>query len=143
MTAIPAVLDALVAAFRAAPGVSADSVFDGPETAAVRIEGIAVGMSVEDRAVEFTWSYADPGGGDREHGVVSCVAWSGSGDTSFQPHRDRVAELLSAAAAGLAVDRTLGGAVSTAWITGGAFTQEQTGSGALVTAEFRVEFDRF
>jgi hypothetical protein len=43
----------------------------------------------------------------------------------------------------LGADPTVSGAVDTASLTGGTWTQEQTGEGALVTCEFRVSLRRF
>jgi hypothetical protein len=140
MTAIPQVLDALVAALRLA--LPAVDVFDGPQSGAVGGEGIAVGTSREDNSVEFTWPAADLAGGDAEHATIACLVWSGSGDSTYQAARQRVAVLLDAVAAALAANRTLGGAVSSAWITGGVW-QQQAVTGVLVTCEFQVEIDTF
>jgi hypothetical protein len=142
MTAIPLVLDALVAALRLAPDLAAVDVFDGPQPIAAGGEGIAVGASREDNSVEFTWPPADLAGGDAEHATIACLVWSGSGDTTFAPARLRVAELLDAVDAALSANRTLSGAVTRAWITDGVLQQQQA-NGALVTCEFHVETDLF
>lgn len=145
MTAIPEVLDALTAIWRTAlpAGLRADQVFDGPPAGEyVGTEGVAVGASIQDNAVEFTQPAADVGGGSAERISVTCLAWSGSGDTAMKPRRDRVDEILGALEQTLSVDRTLGGVVSTAWLTSGALVQQQN-RGALVTAEFRISVTRF
>lgn len=142
MSAIPAVLDALVAVLRVAPGLAGGSVFDGPQVDYAGTVGVAVGATREDLSTEFVMSSAGPGS-TAEQVTVSCLAWSGSGDTVFKPHRDRTGQILDAVESALTADRSLGGVVSTAWITGGSLTQEQTGRGALVTLEFRVTADVF
>lgn len=139
MTAIPAVLDALVEVFRVAlPGVP---VFDGPAAEYAGTEGASVGASTEDMAVEF--ELPDRGLGSRgERDQVVCLVWSGSGGTVFKPHRDRVDVMLAAVVDGLSRNPTLGGAVSRAVAVGGVFAQQQTGRGALVVAELRVTATR-
>lgn len=151
MSAIPEVLDALVAALRTSvdlaevldPG-AADKILDGPATADLSApEGIAVGASRADESINFTWPAADLSDGSAEQFTINNLAWSGSGSTVFGPSRLRADLILVAVAATLAADRTLGGAVSTAWIEGGLVTQIQTGRGALVTVEFQITATRF
>lgn len=145
MTAIPEVLDALVAAWRNAQdlaGLRPNQVYDGPSVSYVGTEGVAVGTSREDNAVDFTWPGADLAGGSADRFTIPCLAWSGSGDVAMSPRRARVDLILDALEQHLAQDRTLRGVVSNAWITGGSLTQEING-GALVTVEFRVSVTRF
>lgn len=140
MTAIPAVLDALVLAVSAAlPGVQ---VFDGPAADYAGTEGVSVGASTEDVAVEFEFPAAGlVTSGERD--TVTCMVWSGSGGTVFKPHRDRCNELLAAVVAAVDRDPTLGGVVSDSGASGGMFSQQQTGRGALVVAELRVTVTQF
>jgi len=56
----------------------------------------------------------------------------------FKPARDQVGDIVTATTDRIAADRTLGGVVSTADVTGGIWQQEQTGEGALCTCEFRI-----
>lgn len=148
MSVIPEVLDALVAAWGAAAqtgnlaGLRRDQVYDGPPVTQAGTEGVAVGASVEDNAVEFTAPPSAMDGTTQDQFTITCLAWSGSGDTTFKPRRDQVDAVLDALELALSADRTLGGVVSTAWITSGNWTQTQA-SGALVTCEFRVDFTRF
>jgi hypothetical protein len=139
-TAIPTALDALVAVFKVAlPGVA---VYDGPSADYAGTEGAAVGASREDDAIEFELPTAGLGrNGERD--VITCILWSGSGSTVFKPHRDRVNEMIGAVIAGLKTNLTLSGAVSTADVTGGVISQEQTGRGVLVIGELRVALTRF
>lgn len=142
MLAFPAVCDALTAAFTRALG-SGSQVFDGPPTQYVGLAGVSVGATREDISSEFTAPPAGLDGASGEDIVVSCLAWSGSGSTTFKPHRDVVLGYLAGIEAELAIDRSLAGAVDAAFLTGGTWTQNQTGSGALVTCEFRVTCRRF
>ncbi|HLS44289.1 MAG TPA: hypothetical protein VK045_02535 [Ornithinicoccus sp.] len=146
MSTIPAVLDTLVARWTATPpaGLRPDQVFDGPPAGGyVGTEGLAVGASIDDDdVVAFTRAISDLRGGPREQYPVTCLIWCGSGDTATKPRRDRVAAILDALEQTLLDDPTLGGAVSRAWLTGGAFQQRQTGRGVLVTATFQVDITR-
>jgi hypothetical protein len=140
MTAIPQVLDALVAVFRAAlPGVQ---VFDGPAAEYAGTEGVSVGASTEDVAIEFELPSAGLAS-TGEQDTVTCMVWSGSGGTVFKPHRDRCDEMVRAVVTALDTDPTLGGVVSTSGVSGGMFAQQQTGRGALVVAELRVSLTQF
>jgi hypothetical protein len=145
MTAIPEVLDALTAIWRTAQpaGLRTDQVHDGPATEYAGTEGVGVGASIQDNGVEWTEPAADVGGGSAQRITVTCLVWSGSGDTTFKARRDRVDAILDALEQTVAADRSLGGAVSTAWLTSGALVQEQTGRGALVRAEVRLTVTRF
>jgi hypothetical protein len=143
MTAIPEVLDALTRTWRTSAdvqsaGIRPDQVLDGPPTSYMYSEGIAVGASREDNSVEFRRNPSSMTDSN-ERFDVTCLAWSGSGDTVFKLLRDRCDAFLAAADAALAADRTLGGVVSNAWLVDGAMTQEQTGQGALVMVEFTIE----
>lgn len=152
-TAFAAIADALVAAFgravtplndtRTAAGTSPIGVLDGPAVEYVGSAGVAVGATREDVIADWAVRPADLAGDSRLTLPITCLAWSGSGSTAFGPHRTVVAAVLAAIEAELATDRDLGGVVSTAWITGGTWMQEQTGAGALVTCEFRVSTTQF
>lgn len=134
-------IDALVTALQSA--LPAVLILDGPPVAEPGHEGIAIGASREDNSVEWTWQPAEIDGDPEEHATITCLAWYGSGDTVFALARDRVVALVGVVDAVLTADRTLAGAVTAAWITGGVLQQEQSGAGALVTCEFSVEFDRY
>ena len=135
----PALCDGLVAVLKVWPDLAGVSVLDGPSTEYAGNEGIAVGASREDIAGEFAVNASDMSSdGSGTHSLTSTV-WVRTGDTTFSAARTRCGQLYTAAAAGLASDRTLKGAVSTAWVVGGSFDQMQTGSGVLVFVEFRIE----
>jgi hypothetical protein len=140
--AVPGVLDALCQVLRTSSALTGVAVLDGPEAKTASNEGIVVGASREDVAVEFDL----PAGGmasTGERDTITCLVWSGSGATAFKAHRDRVDQLLTGVETALAADRTLRGLVAAAWISSGTLAQEQTGQGALVTAEIRVEVTLF
>lgn len=145
MTSIPEVLDALTAIWKTAQpaGLRADQVHDGPVVEYIGTEGVAVGASAEDLSVEFSLPSTDLGGGYGERASITCLAWAGSGDTRMKPLRDRVDAVVDALEQALAADRTLGGVVARAEIASGVLSQQQTGRGALVRAEVRVNVTRF
>src|SRR5689334_5176499 len=118
MLAFPAVCDALTAAFGRTLSAPAQ-VFDGPPAQFAGLVGVAVGATREDVSSDFLGPPAALDGTSGEDFTVACLAWSGSGDTGFKPHRDAVRDILTAAESALAEDRTLGGIVNTAYITGG------------------------
>lgn len=140
MIAFPAACDALVTAFRPVVGVD---VFDGPPAQLPGTTGIAVGATREDIVSEWVAPNVDLGGGIGEDLTVTCLTWSGSGGVVFKPHRDAVRSVVETVIATLHADPTVGGAVDTAAVLGGSWTQEQTGEGALVTCEFRLYLRRF
>jgi hypothetical protein len=139
--AFPEVCDALTQSMGLVLG--ADVVFDGPPVRDVSPYGLAIGATREDDTSSFVAAASDLAGGISESLTVTCLAWSGSGDTVFKPARDQVRDIVAAVSMQLQVDRTLAGAVSTADITGGTWAQEQTGEGALVTCEFRINVQQY
>lgn len=141
IVAFPDACDALTASLGQALG--ADNVFDGPPPRLIGLSGLAVGATREDVSSDFTVDPADLSGGTAEGISITCLAWSADGRVVFKPHRDAVRALVVAAETRIAADRTLGGAVDTCDVTGGTWTQEQTGEGALVTCEFRISLRRF
>jgi hypothetical protein len=108
VSTIPAVLDALLAAVRAAmPDVQ---VCDGQPVEDLADEVVVVGWQVERLAVTTGYSREDAGGvSDREvydiAGLVSVV----TGDTEMKPVRDRAYALWDLLVAELRRDQTLGG----------------------------------
>lgn len=134
--AFPQVCDALVASLRQVLG--ADVVFDGIPVQQVGAAGVAVGATREDTSSGFAARPSDLAGGISESLTITCLAWSGDGRTVFKPHRDAVGATMLAVIAVVDADRTLGGVVDTAEVTGGTWQQEQTGEGVLVTCEFQI-----
>ncbi|GGV34200.1 hypothetical protein GCM10010182_67600 [Actinomadura cremea] len=143
ISTVPAVLDALVARWtEALPEVQ---VADG-QPVVTENDLIAVGLHdvPGEPAVNSTRTIeqlaAQP---DRESYDVSCIASSFTGAVEFKPIRDRVYELVNAAAGALAADQTLGGLVMVARLTSDDLIQEQTEQGAVATVRFTVHVEAF
>jgi hypothetical protein len=137
----PQVCDALVASFGQVLGP--DLIFDGPPVRDVGASGLAIGATRDDDTTAFVAVPSDLASGITEGLTIVCLAWSGSGSTVFKPARDEVGGILTAVATRLVADRTLGGVVDTADLSGGTWTQEQTGAGGLVTCEFKITVQKF
>ena len=145
---VPGVLDALVAAFQATPGLEGVRVFDGPVVSqAAPKEALCVGFSgdptepaVVQGQMQREGMVAAP---SREQYSVQCAAsvLNGSGDISAA--RRRAYELFAAAGAALAVDPTLGRTVLSAQPGAATLAQDQTTDGALATVAFAVDVDAF
>lgn len=136
---IPEACDAYYRALVASPDLVGVTVFDGPAALDAGDEGIAVAATREDVAATFAVTASDMASDGANQVSIASLVWVRTGDTTFSTARARASQLFRFAAAALAADRTLGGAVSTAWVTGGNFHQEQSGKGALVVVEFRIE----
>ncbi|MGH8867813.1 MAG: hypothetical protein ACRDYU_07440 [Actinomycetes bacterium] len=142
----PAAITALVATFRAAPGLGPDMVLDGPTvTDASIFEVVTVGYQDDERpiAVEAQTTREGPAlVPNRERYSVYCAAAVLRGDTDIAAARARAYELLAAAATALAADKTLGGAVMSAQLGEHSLTQEMP-DGALARVPFEVLVDAF
>jgi hypothetical protein len=123
--------------------LGADLVFDGPPVQNVGSSGLSIGATRGDDTTSFSAQASDLASGISESLTITCLAWSGSGDTVFKPARDRVGDIVTATTTRIAADRTLGGVVDTADVTGGTWQQDQTGEGALVTCEFRIFVQKY
>lgn len=144
MTRIPDAYDYLVAAWKTAcgqVGLAAGQVLDGPP-GEYNQEGAAVGATVTDTRAEFAYQPEGlDGDGFSERAVIPCMIWSGwSGTATVTQLRDRVRTIYQQILDDLARDRSLGGAVVGAAVTGGEIDQVRSGRGALVTCEFRIAF---
>ena len=137
--ALPAMTDAYVRMLQASGDLTGEIVLDGPAARDAGMEGIAVGASRENPAGDFTVNVSDLASDNAQTIRLVCLAWVRSGDLTFTAARNRVVQLVGFADAALSADRTLGGTVSTAWITDGVFDQELDDTGILVTIEFRIE----
>lgn len=151
MIGLSAALDAYVAMLQDWPDLAEVQVLDGSTVDALELAGIAVGatrgalsgVAVADPSAQFLVpTYGQSSEASSRTSFTSTI-WAGAGDTSFGPHRSRAEALFVAASSALDDDRTLRGTVSAAWITAGQVVQEQTGDGALVTVEFRIDINRF
>lgn len=136
MSAVPAVLDALVAVFTAR--VSAQIV-DGPPTQDVAGDVVAVGLAPSEPAgVQSSETIV---GYDtvEEFFDVLCLARSWSGNDGVKAQRDRTYAVVATAKAAVSEDPTLGGVVTRARIAGSTYMPWRTERGQLVVdVMFRV-----
>lgn len=152
-TTVPAALEGLVAALRAAPGLEGVDVYDGPvvseskATAAISVGFTGERMSqtgaypeTTEAAVEVSSapaSLAGPADQAEQYTVQNMLAvLDGSRDVTAA--RTRAYKLLAAAGQAVTGDKTLGGAVAMARPGDHSLTQEQGQRGALVTIMFEV-----
>jgi hypothetical protein len=146
VSTIPAALDAMLAAFRAAlPGVQ---VLDGPDVADWEDELVIVGWSEQLPSVAVDLARQSAGVDDRETYDVACHISVVSGDTVLRPPRLRAFELFDSLVAELRRDQTLGGVVMRARPAVVDLDQvqlegEETAGGASVALTFVVSCDAF
>jgi hypothetical protein len=140
-------MDALVAAFNAAPELAGVTVRDGPSTSQATVrEVISVGYTGtegESDAESQLMTEGLGGSSDREQFTIRCAAAALRGTTDLPAARQRAYELLSAAGAVIARDRTLGGAVMRAMVGSHSLTQGQTSDGAQAVVVFEVSCDAY
>ena len=147
-SAVPATIDALIAALRNADGLDGVRVIDGPPgvnfTEKDRIYiGHAPGA---DQATEKQQSFASAGARTRdEDGTIACYIESRRGDTDIRARRQRVFEILAVVENALRATNqrpdapTLGGTVLWSDLTAGALLQVQE-NGTLAGLSFTVHF---
>lgn len=142
-SAIPAAIDGILAALRDAPGLAGVQIIDGPTTADVPGDVIAIGLAPDDLEINARHTVAGLLTGQQEFDVM-CLARSWSGSTNLKPRRDRAFALVSAVQAALDTDRSLGEAVTQARISSVIYIPAQIASqGALVTVVFHIQIDAF
>lgn len=142
MSAIPAVLDALVAVLRDAPALAGVQVLDGQPVVETEPDVIAVGFSPERVAVEGTDAVAGLNT-EREAFDVVGLASSWRGDPDIKVVRDRAFALLSAITSTLKANPRLDGTCALARVSVLAYAQEQTDKGPVATVEFQVHVEAF
>lgn len=138
---IPAVLDGLVAAFRANPVLADVQVVDGEPAGGLDGPTVLVGYDGETATVEADRAAHLTGG--RETYTIPSMIWVWTGATDPAPVRTRAFELLTAVEAHLTTDPTVGGAASRAHLTVVDFGQSQTPDGATVGLRFAIHVDAF
>lgn len=145
MTAIPAAVDALLAATkRALPGVQ---VHDGQPVVSLANDCVVIGYDPDRAAADQTES----SGGlvtDRDTFDIVGLVSSWAGDAEMRPRRVRVFEMYAALRAELAQDSALGGAVthcrpSVAQLQQGRTRQENVWTGTWATVAFTVRCQAF
>lgn len=149
----PAVVEALVTAFKASSDLDGVTIYDGANvTASPALEVVAVGFSPE--RMSRTGTYPEPPGPEIEStfdfaglsvlpqketlSLVSTIAVrNGSGDQVAA--RARAYAILNACGAVVAADKTLGGVVMLARIASHNLTLDQETRGADATISFTVQ----
>jgi hypothetical protein len=148
MSTVPDALDALVAAFRGAPGLADVTVFDGPTvTASAQQEAITVGddgdqedpTAVEGQNTREGLAAAP----DREQYGIRCAVIVQDGSGNISAARRRAYQLLGEVGDVLAADQRLGGAVMMAQLGASTLAQGQDEDGATATISFNIEVDAF
>ena len=136
MSVVPDAIDGLVEIL----GATGVQVVDGPPTANVRGDVIAVGIGLQespDVAAETTVAGLVA---QRETFTVSCLARSWSGNNDISTQRRRTYALVDQARAVIGADQTLGGRVSRARWAGSTYQPSRTDKAQLVVdVLFRVE----
>jgi hypothetical protein len=146
---IPEATDALVLALRnsaSSIGLAAANILDGPSVTDAGMSGVVVGGSRENPSGDFRMPVSDMSTSGSQTFAISCLAWARSGEASdagWQTLRRQCSAIVEWADSVLVADRTLGGSVSSAFITDGVFDQEPSPQGSLVTIEFRIELYAF
>lgn len=146
MSTIPAAIDALVVAAKAAmPDVQ---VVDGQPVEDLADEVVVVGWQMERLSVSATYLRQDAGTSDRETYEISGLVSVVSGDTATKPVRDRAFALYDLLVAELRRDQSLGGVCMRARPFVVAYDQVQTegdeaAGGASATVAWAVEIDAF
>jgi hypothetical protein len=146
-TKLPDAIDGLVTLFGAWPGLSGVDVLDGPTASQQTFrEVLTVGWTGGDDESDAESTLLTEGLGgspDREQFSVRCAAAVLRGTGDLPAARRRAYELLSAAGAAIAQDRTLRGAVMRAMVASHSLAQDLTQQGAQVTVTFEVSCDAY
>jgi hypothetical protein len=141
---IGSVVAALAAKFTALVGTGVPVYVGPPVTAAADLELVVVGDDGDpDSDAQATVERVPDnlaGSSTSEIGVIPCVVIVQSGDTDMQARLSRATVLVQAIAAGMATDISLGGAVLSAYLSGGACRPVQNESGAAAVASFTVTY---
>jgi hypothetical protein len=138
MSTVPAAIDAVLAAVRAAlPGVQ---VWDGPPTGDEEDVRVVIGWSRNrpTTAVTRADETFETTTGITERYDIPGAAISYSGDPDLKPRRDAVYTLIEAIADAVAVDAAIGALDATASLTVENLTQEKAGTGVQALADFTV-----
>jgi hypothetical protein len=156
-TTAPAALTALVALFRAAPGLSGVAVFDGPVVSERKAnEAVCVGFTGQrmnrtgaypeapEAGVEHEFQPPELGMTQLDRYTIHNMAAVLNGARDGMPAaRARAYDLVTIAAAALAADKTLGGVVKMASVSSASLTQEPSQRGFTATVVFDVAVEAF
>ncbi len=138
MSTVPAVIDAVLAAVRAA--LPAVQVWDGPPVGDEADDRVVIGWGRNRASTTVTRDDEtfEPLTGITERYAIPGCAISYSGDPDLKPRRDRAYELAEAIADAVAVDGTIAALNATASLTTGNLTQEKAGTGVQAIVDFTV-----
>lgn len=136
---VPAALDALVIAARAA--MTDVDVFDGEPDKGERPDWLAFGYSFTTDASVESWTQEARGLGHQgreERFDVVCSLGSSSGNVSMKERRDRAFVLLAEVEDFLRADGSLAGVVRLGEFTVGTLLQAREGNKVKVAVDFRI-----
>jgi hypothetical protein len=139
-------MDALVALFTSFEPLAGVPVRDGASVSQARLdEVLSVGYTgAEDGSdAEAVLGTEGMGSEDREQFTIRCAVAAAGGSTDLPAIRRRAYELLQAAGAAIAANRTLNGAVMRAVIGSHSLQQDQTDKGAQAVIVFTVDCDAY
>lgn len=142
----PAALAGLTSAFKASPDLSGVPVRDGPlVTGSSALDVVLVGWNGQegdDTAVDGSSQLEGLAGDDAESYEIRCAVLSTKGggkpDVALAAARARAYELLAACGQAIKRDRTLGGAVMQAAISGHSLRQTPAPKGITAAIQFTV-----
>lgn len=156
-SSVPRAITGLLAVLAAAPALEGVPVLDGPKvTESKAAEIIAVGFTGE--RMSRTGAYPETTGPaaeatsvleglavspERETAEIRCMIAVLDGSRDITAARGRAYDLLAACGQAIAANKTLGGAVMAAWVSGHTLDQDQTQKGAVVTVLFSVGTDAY
>lgn len=144
MSAVPEVVDGLVALLRAHPGLSGVQVLDGPPVEEVQQDALVVaytpvGADAADSSIEVAGM-----SGDAETVRIRGLATAWRGDEqNISAVRARSYELVGEVRAALKNDLRIGGAAARGRVTSTTYMPEQTTRGAIADVAFTVTVERF
>lgn len=145
VSTVPAALPALAAALHAWPPLAGVQVSDGPPSEeSDALEAIAVGYNPEEDIYAADVNTTPQLGARAEEAYpVECSLGVLNGDMDLQAARDRAFGLLDAVADLLTANKTLGGVVMSAVLTGYRLRQSRTDAGMLARINFTVSVRAF
>lgn len=141
MTAVPAAIDAVIAAVQTAlPGVQ---VFDGPPTDDEQNERVFVGWSRNNAATYVSDALTSFQNGVTERFTIPCTAVSWSGDIDMKARRDRAFAMVAAVSAALPGSSGLAAVNADAQIIISSYTPAQTSAGTQALVDFTVTVEAY
>lgn len=144
---VPAAIDGLVAMWSDSTALQGVTVVDGPRVSGATLkEALIVGWEGDDSTEAVTGGLSSGGlelSPDREQYTINCAASVLRAAKQMADARRRAYELFGFAAAELALDKTLRGAVMAARLGSMTLTQTQDSRGAVATVTFGVDVDAF